>query len=356
LRQAYARRTGNNLDEMVGDDEIMSLAFLPGLSTSEEVTAIAGRGVGLDVVRQGLANIQGRISVDSTPGVGTTFNLIVPTSLMMTRGLLVRVGKERYALPLLAIEKIIEPGDSFIIGGRQMITVDNKPLALVSLAQVLRRPVREEDQSAAPLAVILSVADQRLALLVDDVLTEQELAVKALGLPLRRVMNIAGAALMGNGDPVVILNPADLVHSARQVNVMDRRVNGRDEPEAPQDQIHVLVVDDSITTRTLEKNILEAAGYRVTTATDGHEAIKRLEDNPTIRIVVTDVEMPQMDGIALVQTIRASEKYNHLPLVLVTSLESREDRERGMVAGADAYIVKRGFDQAELLATIQYLL
>ena len=356
IRKAYTNRTGNNLDDVVGDEEVMSLAFLPGLSTSKEVTAISGRGVGLDVVRQELANIQGRISIDSTAGEGTHFNLVVPTSLMMTRGLLIRVGQEHYALPLLAIEKIIEPGTSFLVGGRQMITVDDKPLALVNLAQVLRRDVPNEDQSPDPLAIILSVADQRVALLVDDVLTEQELAVKSLGMPLRRVMNVTGAALLGNGKPVVILNPADIIQSSRQVGAFDRRVNGQQVVEEAEDQIHVLVVDDSITTRTLEKNILEASGYQVTTATDGTEALDRLKDDTSIRIIVSDVEMPRMNGIVLVERVRASDQYNHLPIILVTSLESREDRERGMVAGADAYIVKRGFDQAELLSTIQYLL
>jgi two-component system chemotaxis sensor kinase CheA len=152
------------------------------------------------------------------------------------------------------------------------------------------------------------------------------------------------------------LNPADLVQSARQVNALDQRMNGHHTVEVVEEQVHVLVVDDSITTRTLEKNILEASGYRVTTATDGTEALKRLDENPSIQIVVTDVEMPQMNGVMLVETIRASSKFNHLPVILVTSLESREDRERGMVSGADAYIVKRGFDQAELLSTIQHLL
>jgi two-component system chemotaxis sensor kinase CheA len=355
LRDAYGKRTGVEADENASDEELMGLAFLPGVSTAAELTAISGRGVGLDVVRQSLGSIQGRVSVDSTPGHGTTFHLVVPTSLAMMRGLLVQVGRERYALPLLAIEKIITPDSVFSIAGRQMINVDGKPLPVVSLAHVLQRPVAESEHYQDPIVVVLSVANQRLGLLIDDVLTEQELAVKSLGRPLQRVQNVAGAALLGNGEPLVILNPAELVKAAWQAHAHEVRFIAPDESQSDE-KVHILVVDDSITTRTLEKNILEAAGFLVTTATDGTEAIKRLAEFDTIQLVVADVEMPQMNGLMLVETLRASQTYSSLPLILVTSLESREDRERGMMAGADAYIVKRGFDQAELLATIRRLL
>jgi len=355
LRAAYSRRTGTEADENASDEELMGLAFLPGVSTAAEVTSISGRGVGLDVVRQSLGSIQGRVSVDSTAGLGTTFHLVVPTSLAMMRGLLVQVGRERYALPLLAIEKIITPDSVFSVAGRQMIKVDGKPLPVASLGHILKRPMLEIDQRNEPLVVVLSVANQRLGLLIDDVLTEQELAVKSLGRPLQHVPNVAGAALLGNGEPLVILNPAELVKSASMAQPHEVRFSSKNEEQA-NEKVHILVVDDSITTRTLEKNILEAAGYLVTTATDGTEALKRLAEFDTIQLVVADVEMPQMNGIVLVETIRASQAYSNLPLILVTSLESREDRERGMLAGADAYIVKRGFDQAELLATIRRLL
>lgn len=354
LRTAYMQRTGSSVDENASDEEVVGLAFLSGITTARELTAISGRGVGLDVVRQSLGNIQGRISVESVPGQGASMHLVVPTSLAMMRGLLVRIGAERYALPLLAIEKIIEPEEVLMVAGRQMIKVDGKPLPLVSLAHALQRPV-PDDLAPNPLAVVVSVANQRLALLVDDVLTEQELAVKALGKPLQHVPNVAGAALLGSGEPVVILNPADLVKSAWRTHAPDTRWITVQQPKADE-KTHILVVDDSITTRTLEKNILEAAGFEVTTATDGTEAIRRLEEFDSIKLMVADVEMPQMDGITLVKTLRETQKFGTLPIILVTSLESREDRERGMMAGADAYIVKRGFDQAELLGTIQHLL
>jgi two-component system chemotaxis sensor kinase CheA len=349
---ALRRANGAALDETASDSDVIALAFQPGITTAASVTVLSGRGVGLDVVRDQLEAVQGRISVNNNPGSGVAIELIVPTSLAMTRGLLVRVGGERYVLPLLSIEKIVEVHSSFAVSGKTMLTVDGAPLPLVSLAAVLGRPVAEIP--ANPLAVIIAVAEQRLAVLVDDALTEQELAVKSFSQPLRRVRNVSGAALLGNGEPVVILNPADLIKSAQGVPMQNVVIHNK-QAEAETRVAHILVVDDSITTRTLEKNILEAANFHVITATDGLEAIKRLKDN-TIDIVVSDVQMPNMDGIALTRHLRDSGDYKSLPIILVTSLESREDRERGMVAGADAYIVKRGFDQAELLATIQRLL
>jgi two-component system chemotaxis sensor kinase CheA len=355
LLKSYRANDNAALSADASEDEIIALAFLPGMTTSQQVTAISGRGVGLDVVRQRIEAVQGRIAVENMPGHGAVVRLVVPTTLAMMRGLMVRAGNERYALPLLSVEKIIEPHDSYMVSGKRMITVDETPLPLAALSAVLERPETDAAPSPNPLAIVLNVADQRLALLVDDVLTEQELAVKPLGKPLQRVRNVTGAALLGNGEPVIILNPADLVKSARGTRapiIMFPSQKDKDQEET----VHrILVVDDSITTRTLEKNILEAAGYEVITATDGTEALKRLKEG-AIDLVVADIQMPQMDGISLTTHLRGSETYRGLPIILVTSLESREDRERGMMAGADAYIIKRGFDQAELLTTIQRLL
>jgi two-component system chemotaxis sensor kinase CheA len=200
----------------------------------------------------------------------------------------------------------------------------------------------------------MGVAEQRVALLVDDVIAEQELAVKPLGNPLQRVRNVSGVALMGNGEPIIILNPGDLIRSTRNVQTADIVIREGRADIIENSDIRILVVDDSITTRTLEKNILEAAGYDVITATDGVQALKHL-DNHSIDCVVADIQMPQMDGITLTQRIRDSNEYSALPIILVTSIEDRDTRERGMMAGANSYIIKRGFDQAELLETIRQL-
>ncbi len=350
LRQA-GRTQGDALDDRASQEEIIGLAFLSGVTTTPEVTVISGRGIGLDVVRQRLEALQGRIEVESVPGQGATIHMLLPVTLAISRGLLVRVGEERYVLPLLSVVKIVKPQQIFTVEGRTMLTVDGATLPLVALSRLLSRPNAEIDDLNG-LAVIVAVAEQRFALLVDDVLSEQELAVKPLGRPLHQVRNVAGAALLGDGKPVVVLNTADLIRSAR--GVRQPTTVRRSEVLQEKARTHILVVDDSITTRTLEKNILETAGFDVTTATDGLEALRCLKEQP-VDLVVSDVEMPNMDGIGLTERLRDATEYKDLPIILVTSLESGEDRERGMMAGANAYIVKRGFDQAELLKTVQQL-
>jgi two-component system chemotaxis sensor kinase CheA len=354
LRQASADNGGPIFDSDANpNDIIVAVAFQPGISTVQNVTELAGRGVGLDVVRQGIADLRGRIKIENAPGEGATILLVVPVSLQMSRGLLVKVGPERYALPLISVERIIETHDIYTIGGQSAIQVDDRPVPLVSLASLLNRPPTERKNGKKTLAVILSLAEQRLAVQIDDVLTEQELAVKPLSRPLLRVRNVEGAALLATGEPVIILNAADLFKTSRGAPVLKQPMT---KIEAVVHHPHILVVDDSITTRTLEKNILEAAGYRVTTAIDGLQALEKLEDDDSFELMVLDVQMPHLDGLSLTAQLRADDRYSSFPIILVTSLESREDRERGLMAGADAYIVKRGFDQAELLVAIERLL
>jgi len=338
------------LEEREWDQEaLIGAAFLPGISTATMITTLSGRGIGLDVVRQTIESMQGRIAVHSNPGQGSTITLTAPTSVTITRGLLVQVGQERYILPLLAVEKILPLTNSFSVGGRVMININNKPLPLISLAAALNRPI---DTAHSKMIVILAVAEQRRALLVDDILTEQEVTIKPLDYPMQRVKNVSGVAVLGNGEPIIVLNPADLIRTQIQASGM---VVKKKESIEDRQIVHVLVVDDSITTRTLEKNILEAAGYAVTVAVDGVQAMRYIKEKP-FKIVVSDVQMPNMDGFMLTKALRSSQLYAHMPIILVTSLESREDREQGLEAGANAYIVKRGFDQAELLATIQRLI
>jgi two-component system, chemotaxis family, sensor kinase CheA len=338
--------------------DVISAAFMPGVTTSAQVTSLSGRGVGLDVVRRVLESIQGNISVETTPRVGTTIRMVVPVSVAMTHGLLVQVMQgdtpETYVLPLAFIEKIIKvpAAEVVTVENQSMLLQNNDPVLLVPLAALLERPNVEPARGDEVLVVIVRTGDQRVALQVDDVLTELELTVKPLGMPLRRVRNVSGAALLGDGRAVIILNTQDLVKSARRTKTRIE-VEQHSEDEASKAPASILIVDDSITTRTLEKSILETAGYDVYTATNGVDGLKKLGER-SVNLVLSDIQMPEMDGIAFTKALR--EKYRNLPVILVSSLESKEDKERGMLAGANAYIVKRGFDQAELLATIEGLL
>lgn len=346
----------------VSANELADLIFIPGFSTRKTVNELSGRGVGLDIVRSNVERMNGRVTVQSIPGAGTTFILNVPLSLTSSHGLLLQVNKANYVLPLDAVQRIIQttPAAVQMLEGRATLVVDQRPLALVRLVDLLGQGERAAGGngvvSAQGLALILGSGERQIACLVDGVLGEQELVVHRLPAPLQRVRFIAGATIMADGKVIPILDVVDIVRAAIGTR---RSVTLTPAPVESHRTSTVLVVDDSITTRTLEKNILEAAGYRVCLATDGVEALellRTLADDGGCDLLLSDIDMPRLNGFDLTTKVRADLHFQHLPVVLVTSLDTAADRERGIAAGADAYIVKRTFDQQVLLDTIAQLL
>lgn len=340
----------------LSDDEITALIFEPGFSTASRVTPVSGRGLGLDVVRQRVEALRGRLWVENRPGQGVTFHLIVPVSLTRTRCLLARIGPETYAIPLTSVTRIItiDPAVVFAVESRPMIEVDGRPVPLVHLATVLERPDPPAPLSAAsPILILHSTEHRQAAFIIDELVSEQELVLKALGEELGHVRNVAGAAILGTGEVIIVLNPSDLIKSARRARAAITRVAqtpGVPEMETP-GQPCILIIDDSLTTRTLEKNILEAAGFQVRTATDADEALRVLLEHP-IDVIVSDIEMPGLNGFDLTRRLKADARWRDIPVILVTSRDSPGDRERGLQAGADAYVTKSEFDQDELLRII----
>jgi two-component system, chemotaxis family, sensor kinase CheA len=345
--------------ERMSESELRELIFVPGFSTRESVGALSGRGVGLDVVRSNVERMHGRVGVESLAGAGCTFTLSVPLSLTSSHGLLLSVAGASYLLPIDAVQRIVPaPAEAIcVIEGRATLTLDGRPLLLCTLADLLGQQAQPRAAAAAGrLALLLGNGERLVACLVDEVLGEQELVAQRLPAPLRRVRGVAGATILADGSVVPILDAVDLLRAARGAR---HSVAVTPQAEARRPQTTVLVVDDSITTRTLEKNILEAAGYRVALATDGLEALavlNQLAEQGGCSLLVSDVDMPRLNGFDLTAQVRANARYKHLPVVLVTSLDSSADRERGIAAGADAYIVKRHFDQQTLLDTISQLL
>jgi len=360
VREAAVRRgimAAEAADE-ASEQALLNLIFHSGLSTSTMITEVSGRGIGLDVVRKHVENLQGRVEVQSVRGEGTTFTLTLPFTLASTRCLLVQAGGLPYAVPLAAVEKLVpvRPEDIAVVEGKDAIRYQDRPLALARLVDVLKMPGTSEDltgEGKLP-AVILSAGGHRIAFLVDGLLGEQELVVKNLGRQLSRVPNVAGATILGTGQVVLILNAVDLVKSAQRT-ASPSLLSIQEEAAAPQERKTILIVDDSITTRTLEKNILTTAGYNVLLALDGQEALSALAESPC-DLIVSDLDMPRMDGFELTRQLKGDDRYRELPVILVTSLDSAEDKVKGIEVGADAYIVKGAFDQDSLLETIQQLI
>lgn len=356
--QAAVSRGLLTAEETAGLDypETLKLIFCSELSTQSKTTDLSGRGIGLDVVRKGLERLQGLVEVESAPGKGTTFILTLPLTLATSQVLLVTAGGQIVALPTTTVERIlrVDPAAIGHIEGEPAISVNGRPLPLVSLAHILKLPAADPPRASGQKipVVVVGVAEQRVPLQVEELHGVQEVFVKGLGRQLKRVRNVAGATILGTGQVVVILNVADLVNSAQTASVPSQESLGENTKTR---QRRVLVVDDSLTTRALEKSVLESAGYDVLVAGDGEEAWALVHHEP-LDAIVADIDMPRMDGFALTKKVKQSERFKEIALVLVTGLESAQDKMRGMEAGADAYITKGTFDQQELLETLARLI
>ncbi len=340
----------------LSEPEAQALIFESDLSTSAMITRLSGRGLGLAIVQEKVSKLGGSISVDSQAGYGTAFRIVLPATRATFRGILVMAAGRLLVVPTVQVQHVLraQPDDIRTVEGRETLSFAGRAMSLVWLAQVLQLPpTQHADPCAGGVPVIvLGAGEQRVAFAVDAVLDEQEILVKPLAKPLSRVRNIAAATVLGSGQVAPILNVADLLKSARHVAGAGVRAAAQTKPEHAK---AVLVADDSITSRMLIKNILESAGYKVTTAVDGMEAFGLLRTE-SFDLLVSDVEMPRLNGFGLTARIRADKKLGELPVVLVTALETREDRERGVDAGANAYIVKSSFDQSNLIEAVQRLI
>jgi two-component system chemotaxis sensor kinase CheA len=338
----------------LNDEEAYNLIFHPGLTTNDQVTTLSGRGMGMDIVRARVESLRGRVAVQSTPGQGATFSLIIPVSLTRLSCVLLRVGGQDFAVPSASISRMLKlkRDEVFTAEGREMVMIGDQPMPLIPLYAVLTLPPPPEAPAELTL-LVLAAGERAVAFEVDRLFSEQELVLKPLGHEITEAPFVSGAALLGTGDVIIVLDANDLIRSS----ITPLRVVPR-QPEAPAPQterrLRVLVADDSITTRTLEKHVLETAGFDVRVAVDGQEAWTMLGEL-SFDVVVADVEMPNMTGLELTRRIKETPQTKNLPVILLTSLAKPEHREAGLKAGADAYLVKSRFDQNELLRMIRTL-
>jgi two-component system chemotaxis sensor kinase CheA len=337
---------------VLNDEGDARLIFLSGLSTAEAVTSVSGRGVGLDVVRAQVEALRGSVDVAFQPGAGTRFTLDVPLTLSTLRVLLVTAGGHTFAVAGESVARLLrlEPGNVRTVEGRQLWVTPQALVPLATLTAVLGLP--EGTPRPRPGAMVLASGELRAVLVVDEVVAEQEVLIRGLGPRIRRAGHVSGMAVLPDGRMAALLNPASLVRAAEGRTALAGLFPTPVEKKARR---RILLADDSMTTRTLERSILESAGYEVLACVDGQEAWERLQAEGA-DAVVSDVEMPRMDGFALAEAVRGSPRFGRLPVVLVTARAKPEDKARGLQAGASAYLVKSAFDQTHLLETLRQLL
>jgi len=351
--------------EKMNSDEILSLIYHSGISTSTIITDLSGRGLGLSIVREKVEKLNGTIFIDTIDKSGTTFRILLPMTLSTFRGILISQGDFQFFLPTMNVERVLRLKAEEIktVENHETITIDEEILSLVSLAEVLelkernnerkRRPSENSEDSNYVRIIVLVSRDKRIAIKVDEVLGEHQILVKGFGNLLKHVRNISGSTILGSGKIVPVLHVSELIKSA--INIAGQSIKKVDEVMPINKPGKILVAEDSITSRMLLKNILETAGYLVTVALDGVDAYTRIKSDE-FDLIVSDVDMPMMNGFELTIKVKNDAKLNNIPVVLVTSLESRDDRERGIEVGADAYIIKSSFDQGNLLDVIKKLI
>lgn len=335
-------------------EETQNLIFHPGFSTQDIITDISGRGVGLDVVSTTVSQLKGEIVVNSQKDQGTAFRLIIPQSFATTDVTILTVKGRTFALPVNVVDSIryIDTEDIKELEGQASIQIDGKPITLVLLEELLGLATSQHSLHAGGkhATIIISFDDDLLALIVEEVFEEQSIVIKPTGAFIKRLRNVAGVGVVNNGDIVTLLEPRDLFVSVQGVKqeklVTNLNIAG--------EQIRVLLAEDSMITRTQEKRILEAAGYEVILAVDGQEAWTKL-NSLSVDAVVSDIMMPNLDGFGLTRRIRSDKRFKDMPIILVTTLSSDEDRQKGLEAGANAYISKGGFNQKMLLEALNRL-
>ncbi len=337
----------------VSKRELIEFIFMPGFSTSKLITDVSGRGIGMDVVKRNIMDdLKGTVDVDSEEGKGTRFTITLPLTLTTLRVLTVQVNGQTFGLPLnfLAETVRIPRHKVIMVVDREAIRLREQLVPIADLAAVLNLPNAASPDHDLLFLVIARASGEQIGLVVEEVIAEEDVLIKALPKPLNAIKTMAGATITPEGGIIPIIHVPGLMGVIRELPGF------RPEPrvmavEAPR----LLVVDDSLNTREIERSILEASGYEVDLAKDGLEALQCVEQND-YHLIVTDIEMPRMDGFTLTERLRADERYAHVPIVIVTSREKEADMHRGMAVGADAYIVKGTFDQNNLLATVESLI
>jgi two-component system chemotaxis sensor kinase CheA len=350
--------TNEKLENM-SDEEALNLVFHAGLSTADQVSELSGRGVGLDAVWNDIQRVRGTIEINSTRGEGCRFTLTLPLALASARGLFVRSQSSIFMLPTVSIHALHEVRHDALkrIDNQWTVVINKTPIAVYSLSELLGLGVQQLERAKRYEGILLGHHHTRIMILVDEVIEEHDVVVKPLPFPLNQLNYLSGVTLIERGELVFVLDVDHLIKKSTSALDSTHVLTESPEviPKASAAVTRVLIVDDALTTRTLAVNALRAAGYETMTAEDGAKAWELLQDHP-VDCVVTDIEMPRMDGFELTQAIKTDEKLKHLPVIIVSSRETKADKQRGLEVGASAYLVKKEFDTRTLINLVADLL
>jgi two-component system sensor histidine kinase and response regulator WspE len=355
IREAVVRRNLSNAETAakLSESELLEFLFLPGFTMKENVTEISGRGVGLDVVQDMIRQVRGLVRISSQLGDGTRFKLELPLTLSVMRALLVEIGGEPYAFPFAHILRAtrIAKDQVRLLEGRQHFELDGQQIGLVTAHQILGCGTPEDEGDLA--VVLLGGPGNLYGLVVDRFLGGRELVVQPLDARLGKIKDIAAAALMEDGSPLLIVDVEDMIRSMEKLCATDRLAGVRGQAGADGAAVRkrVLVVDDSFTVRELERKLLDHHGYEVEVAVDGMDGWNALR-NGRFDLVVSDIDMPRMDGIELVRRIRQDPGLNSMPVMILSYKDREEDRQRGLDAGADYYLTKGSFESDALIEAV----
>lgn len=359
LREKIIKRglVHDDLPQLLSNEELLEFMFLPSFSTRDEVTEISGRGVGLDVVFDAVKEMGGVIRTFSTYGEGTTFQLQLPLTLSVIPSLLVKIEGEPYAFPLARIDSIysVEASDIKVVDGHQFLDIEGKNIGLIAASQILNL---RSDHSLNDIASVVTISGRSSSygLVVDECFGEQSLVVQTLPKKMGKLKDISAAAILENGTPVLILDIDDVLRTVEKIistgHVKD--IENRTDRGCLSGRKRILVIDDSITVREVERNMLEAAGYNVDVAVDGMDGWHMIHQHD-FDLVITDIDMPRMDGIELIYKIKSKGSYKKIPIIVVSYKDREEDRERVFSAGADRYLTKGSFQDNSLREAVEGL-
>jgi two-component system chemotaxis sensor kinase CheA len=355
--------TAATAEEAEREGSLTEVLARPGYSTAAEVTDLAGRGVGMDAVQSYARSVGGTLAVRSQPGHGLEATLVLPLALAQLEVLLLRRGPEVYGIPIAAVDEVVLVTATQSVQGQPAVAVRGHPVPLADMAAVLglAAPALPDH----PAAVIVSAGGRRVAIQCDRLIGAEDVVVKPLG-PVAQADGCLGATILGDGRVALLIEPG--LFTRRAGSAREAAAKAAGDPAAPaapaavstpsatpgtsQHPDKILVVEDSFTVRELQRSIFEAAGYRVATAEDGRDALAVLQRDPEIALVVSDLDMPGLDGLGLTRAVRADPDRSALPVIIVTAQGTEQARQQGIAAGANAFMAKAQFDQRELLATV----